>query len=574
MKLWTLLLLAGISASAQTYQWSKSGGTVNNISETYGLEKIRDLTIDSQGNLYFITNVSSLGLTIDGNWKTLWSTNGTTTDGLLASFACDGTYRWSKVIGSGEFDEITGMGVDAQDNVYITCELPPVAYYPTAPDYVHFDTDTIMPISTYEENTHKEKLFMAKYSPSGELLWLKMPQPDDLSLIYSYTQYASREVIVEPNGELYWAVYLPAGPVEDGAYVATEGGVHILHYDADGNFIDGFRMDATFVSTPGRRFKMKRSPTTGNFYIAGKMPFDDGSVTIGDTEVTGVLYVAAFDAQGNALWVRSNESEVPFGYDLSDIDLDADDNVYFTSAARRMSLTNLEMDRFHGQQFESSTSTFAFLIKLNQQGDIVWMTNSTGPTAHGSCVKVMGDEVWVGMATKEVTWQGLYYTYFDLLVSGHHPVIAKFNKSTGTILSFQDMISSGGYDTPTAFARDANGSYYIGGQFTGWVTGGDTVYSTGGQTDFFLTKYGNADCDFLSVDTPHATAFRLWPNPAGDVLHLGNEEPVEVEIFGVTGVRVAALALQPNATVDVSHLPKGLYLLKTSKGDVVKFVKE
>ena len=77
---------------------------------------------------------------------------------------------------------------------------------------------------------------------------------------------------------------------------------------------------------------------------------------------------------------------------------------------------------------------------------------------------------------------------------------------------------------------------------------------------------------------------RVYPNPAGNQLKISLPNPSEgganaaevVEVYSVVGQMVGAYAIRPEnteATIDISHLAKGMYFLKINN-KVVKFIKE
>ncbi len=69
--------------------------------------------------------------------------------------------------------------------------------------------------------------------------------------------------------------------------------------------------------------------------------------------------------------------------------------------------------------------------------------------------------------------------------------------------------------------------------------------------------------------------FNIYPNPVSSVLHI--ETPVNTVITITTPLGeevLSALVNHRNHTIDVSSFVAGIYFLKTSKGDVIKFVKE
>lgn len=96
-----LILLIALSAHSQTWQWGKRGGSTDNLS-TIGSsrrEEVIAMATDSQKNIYVLSPVGQTLLNIDGNPKTNYGDSSSKTDFALSSFSCDGTYRWSKIIG-------------------------------------------------------------------------------------------------------------------------------------------------------------------------------------------------------------------------------------------------------------------------------------------------------------------------------------------------------------------------------------------------------------------------------------------------------------------------------------------
>ena len=85
---------------AQTVQWVKRGGSNENPgNET---ESAYSIATDSEKNFYILSKVGMSDLDVDGNLKNNYDNPGFgPQDTMLASFACDGTYRWSKVFWGG-----------------------------------------------------------------------------------------------------------------------------------------------------------------------------------------------------------------------------------------------------------------------------------------------------------------------------------------------------------------------------------------------------------------------------------------------------------------------------------------
>jgi hypothetical protein len=75
--------------------------------------------------------------------------------------------------------------------------------------------------------------------------------------------------------------------------------------------------------------------------------------------------------------------------------------------------------------------------------------------------------------------------------------IAIFDKNTLELLRIDEIPSTTGFsETGTTIAADNLGNFYIGGDFEGNQTvNGVTSYSNGGESDFFVAKYGSNNCN-------------------------------------------------------------------------------
>ncbi|RYG92473.1 hypothetical protein EON65_59145, partial [archaeon] len=344
------MLLASISHS-QTWQWGKSGGSVSTPPNNN--ERVISMSTDPMGNVAVVSLVGSSGIQIDGNPKPGYSVSYPGTDIALASFSCDGSYRWSKTIGGYGNDYVHDVDTDAEGNVYIVGMNQPGYTDMFETNYVHFDNDTILPVAEELINQYKKSIFLAKYDSLGNLKWLRMPQPDDVSMSQSLTNHASKNLQVDPQGNSYWLCHFKAGTYADGQYAVTETGptLHILKYDAEGDFIGGHKLD--IQSPNSNEYKMIRNHQNGHYIVAGGIDFDGGyTVTVGGQPVQKTKYLATFDSTGTFLWLRTSTGNI--GWDVQDYDVacDSENNIYLTGTTFS---TNLEepfiVDGFNGQQF-------------------------------------------------------------------------------------------------------------------------------------------------------------------------------------------------------------------------------
>lgn len=101
-----------------------------------------------------------------------------------------------------------------------------------------------------------------------------------------------------------------------------------------------------------------------------------------------------------------------------------------------------------------------------------------------------------------------------------------------------------------------------------------TYLGFGTDYDVTFTAYSNGGCrsitDTISVYTqvPESTeeleGVKVFPNPVQDVLYVELDKVSDLFLFNMEGEKVLAMTNLQKAQLDLSHLPKGAYLLKIS----------
>lgn len=85
------------------------------------------------------------------------------------------------------------------------------------------------------------------------------------------------------------------------------------------------------------------------------------------------------------------------------------------------------------------------------------------------------------------------------------------------------------------------------------------------------------DCyDFTNINEVKENAIiNLYPNPAKSIINIEAKSDDVIQIVNVLG---AVVSLQNiftgNNEINVEHLSKGIYFVKSSNGNAMKFVKE
>ncbi|WP_026977681.1 T9SS type A sorting domain-containing protein [Flavobacterium tegetincola] len=585
--LYTLLFLATLSVQAQTWQWAKRGGSV--LPPPNGNEKVVSMCVDPNGNVTVASLVSSSNINIDGNLKTGYSVQYPSSDIAIASFSCDGTYRWSKTIGGYNTDKIQDVGTDAEGNVYAagTITVGVTDFGTTTTAYqAHFDTDTILPAALQSVNQYKKSMFLIKYDSIGTFKWLRMPQPDDVTNVTSISQNSSKNLQVDGLGNSYWYVYLSPGVYANGNYTVTSPGVthHILKYDSEGNFVSGLPID--IVTTGYNDFRFTRNHINGNYYIVGGFSSlaEEGTITIGGQLMAHSKYLAAFDSTGAFLWTRTNNGNTPWEVQDFDVTFDANNDLYLTGTTLYSS--PLEgpnvIDGWNGQQFvvpANNSGTFMYVVKMDTMGNTIWQTNSSS-VGNAKGIAINGNEVAITGYSHSFIWQGINFIYPNNGGDGQYPFIIRFNKNTGAIIANHYLTANSvSSDYGQRILSDNVGNYLIGGSFQSTMSGfGGSITNVGGSDDFFVAKFGSASCDFLGATVFDKKATILYPNPVLNHLFINTQEVQKYQVYSILGSKISEGVLSVGSSIDCSNLTSGVYLLNLINNNglstTMKFVKQ
>lgn len=467
-----LSLLFTIYCNAQSWQWGKRGGSFSAPVSAGFDETAADIATDRNGNIYILSDVWSPGLDIDGHAKSGYGGR----DILLSSFKCDGTYRWSKILGGAQDDKSAAVKTDSSGGVYIS------GYLISNASSLHIDAD-----STWAGGLNKT-LFLAKFDTSGAYKWFRMPQADTVGPSSS-SGSAAYDMDVDAAGNIYWLCNLAPGAYVSGGYVVTANSVHMLKYNSNGIFQSGVQMQITYSGGASPFFQMKRNHKNGKYVITGNTPFFT-TITFGTTTISHTLYLGCFNSAGTCLWTRQNTNNLSNG-PLCRPDVDAAGNIYVTGQA-------VNTDNFNSYIVTSTLGPYGapMVVKLDSAGNHIWGSNGqTNAVTQTTGIIVNGGEVAItGSYPGKLKWGSDSLRHAPSC--GNSPFVARLNTVTGALNDVDSLQSACGDNVhPTCIAADKSGNFYIAGYMnTSLTVNGTTLTKAGGGSDFFVAKYGTAIC--------------------------------------------------------------------------------
>lgn len=579
----TLLIYLPFSLYAQeeerSWQWIKRGGSIATISTGTGsqMEGVYEIHTDSQQNVYVLSSVGLYNINIDGHDKGDNYDNSTSKmDFILASFTCEGEYRWSKIIGGGK-ERPPHISIDNEDNVFMVGQFANCKNDNYPP---RIENDTILNNFTpFQCKT----LFMAKYSSEGEMLSFNMPQElGDSSDMYVRTESLSFRT--DSEGNMYWFLMLPPGnfSYENGGYIGEEHDYigtnlfHIFKYSPQGEFIKAITPDIEVsVNTGwGRGFKnFYINPYNNHFYIYVEwIKPATQTLIFGGQQVTHAFAIASYDQEGNFQWLgQDNTTEWHNSPTVYGLAFDQDNNIYLGGKFTRFGdILGFTFDDLLTPNVVMKTDpTFENLIWASYSKGSEDSPVSTGTAFDDGAIMFHNNElIFTGASGGPgFTWGG---KTIDVTpeIAGFNTLFARFDKDTGNAIELNIIESSLGYDEAgLALATDSAGDYLVGGQFEYNLFDdyGNVVYNVGGQTDFFITKYATQACNEpMSVEKPDSKAFGAYPNPVKNNLYItGLITHTTYSLYDINGRLINQGSLSPHQnSFPTTNLNTGVYFLK------------
>ncbi len=486
-----LFIPCTIPLHAQSWQWGKRGGSDGNFSVSPG-EFVKDMATDRNGNIYVLANAGDIsGIDIAGQTKSGFSGY----DVILASFRCNGTLRWVKIMGGRYSDGGFAVCTDKANGVYVSVGL--MRNLDARPVYI--DSDTAI-------TDNKQKLlYLIKYDTSGNLKWVRSPQSDTVT---ATEQAIVIDMSVDSIGNIYALCQLPGGEYGGtGGFVVTptftsNGHSYadcMLKYDRNGNFLGGFNWD-----TKGAwGAKVTRDAKTEKYYLAATV--GGAPLALGNTSIpAGNGYIACFDKDGKYQWDVHSDAARIYGRPV----VDAQNNLYLGGIILPPSSTNPGAN-FNGYVAGSDAKSNGspFIVKIDANRNNVWATYGIGLSSAafvaGVAMRNSGEIVLSGHSGSLKWPKYTLDSFVSLPNTGYRPYITRFNTQTGKVLGMTRLATDNTDAYSDLIIADGRNNILIGGEIKSALTvNGNTIYNSGGVNDWYVAKYGHNNCGCTNIPEP------------------------------------------------------------------------
>jgi pimeloyl-ACP methyl ester carboxylesterase len=392
----TLSITNHLRADSPDFEWVAAGGGGKN-------DKTRAVAFDREGNVFMAGESTDDGTF--GEWKRKGLGG---MDFFLAKVSKEGRFLWVRSLGGGLVDRGYGVATDATGNAYVTG---------------HYQSTDAKAGGVVLPNRGDFDIFVAKYSPSGDLLWIRTAGGSGYDFGHGIAVDQKGDVVVtgavagrgEFDGKVineagtgrpvFCAKYSPEGDLRwvTGSSGGFSGSGHGIGVDAAGNIFLGGNGSGTgqfgslTLSSKGASALILKLDPSGRAIWSSLMPgtpsalyheiaVDDegrlwcagmfkGGVTLGDQswQSTGEKdsdgFLAHFSADGKLRWSRAIQGPAT-DYCLG-VATDGKGRSFVTGEFS-------ELATFAGQSLKSRGATDIYTAAFTPTGELEWVITSGG----------------------------------------------------------------------------------------------------------------------------------------------------------------------------------------------------
>lgn len=541
-------LIITMNASAQTWSWAAAMGGRSNVEGSIGMDR------DAGGNIYVCGDFEGT--------RNFGGTNYTAvafSDMFFSKYNSGGQHQWTlQFSGTGSNTMVAnGVATDASGNIFVTG---------------YFSYNVTIGGNTYFNAGGNGDSFIAKYSPSGILIWSRVITGTGNEFVSGIKTLGNDIYICGSYSQAF-----THGPV---TFTAPAGGyddAFIMKLDAQGNGVWGVKGGGS-GNVDDRALCL--SVSSNGIYWAG---FCTATAVIGGVSLNQVgtgadIFISKLDATGVQTWVKRYGGNL--GQQVNSISQDPWGNPICTG--------NFYATCNFGAGF-LITENYAMFPAGNGDGFITKLNGSDGTCSwvrQIKCVSGDNNEVSNGVVTdlggsSYVTGHFNATTTFAsnpnqtgtnlVATNGRDAFVAKYSP-TGSLLWVQ-KIGGSSNDQGRAVVYDANGICTVAGNFGGTITLGTapSITASPGASSVFIAKYDGLTAGI--EDATNSLEFQAFPNPAENFINvtLNAQSPIDfIEIFNIAGARVLETNLtgtKNEAKVDVTNLSSGIYFLQVTSGE-------
>lgn len=512
---------------------------VENAGGSQGLNVnvVQKMAKDSKGNIFVAGYFQGPDLIIGVD---TFYNSGSSQQIYIAKYDSNGTVLWSKSAGGPYGDLVTGLLIDANDNVYLAGNLG-------GPE-IHFDTDTVFANNFLDG-------FIVKLDSAGHSIWIRALTGSGPDMIHGISFDLSGNVLL-------------TGELNSDSLILNNNDTLLKDAFSSNTFI--LNMDKTGMVLWGKTIhgyssgEIISSDLFGNIFVGGR--YTSTLIIPGDTiSNNSGLYFLKCDSVGYPLWVNGIQSHGL--YKFTDIAIDPLNNIYVQGFFDSDSLCFLTDTLINHGDLD------VFLAKYETTGNELWV-KCFGGWSDELCSNISFSPSgllymtcsfktpFLSIDTTDLTNNSLA-TYPDLFVAGLD--------TAGKALWAFNIGGRYGEDVGGIIA-DSSGFYLAGTLAIPPVNFQNMLLTNHRGGDFFVSKWGDSP---LLAD-PFYISYKqidIFPNPAQSLLRIKLPEeikgPLKLSIYNSLGSIISEITgfAKQCLSLDVNSYPNGFYFLRVNAGD-------
>ena len=276
--IFTDIFIGGYDPSGNILWASSFGGN--------GFDYANDITTDSFGNVLLTGAMFGSEITV-GSDSLISNAFGM----FVAKFNQSGYPIWARTAGESSYDEGLGISCDQSGNIFVAGRFTTT---------ITFDSVTL----NNSGNTSYSDLFLVKYTPSGNVIWVRTADGQTVDLAY--------DVDIDPDGNAVMTGSFSSGTLTIDSVILVNSNpgyadIFVAKYDNAGDLLwarsAGGISDDHGLSTS--------IDLIGNIYITGF--FASSTCNFGQTSLTKSnesvfnFYLVKYDTNGYVIWAKSAE---------------------------------------------------------------------------------------------------------------------------------------------------------------------------------------------------------------------------------------------------------------------------
>ncbi|MCX6267090.1 MAG: T9SS type A sorting domain-containing protein [Bacteroidetes bacterium] len=314
---------------------------------------------------------------------------------------------------------------------------------------------------------HGTRNFVAKLNATGNVIWMKtFPGVTSSSSFKAITLDENENIYI--TGSISTTVMFDTIQVQAGGIVAK--------FDSSGNCIwvkkkFGFnQVSSSQVETFGIKVRNKK------IFVSGYMAYD-GIIFIDTMKISHKgLYsslICCFDSACKIQWITEGISKMTYSY--SNIAIDNASNIYYTGCFRdTISFPGNILTTWPGRKD-------MFLVKLDKNGIVKWVTQTRSSVAEG--VDIISNDKGNSYATGYFKGEGNFGNFSISSISSKDMFLAGYD-STGTCQGVINFANGNG----NGLSQDVHGNPCFMFLFGSTTTVGQNTFSSYGSSDFIFAK--------------------------------------------------------------------------------------